>query len=399
MNKQSYLLLCFLQIKSAIFLLPKLCLTICCSLLFAFGIYHAGKEFLSQPDDIKLPVALVLPEDDTYAGLAFSFIERMDSIRSVCSFTRTDKETALSMLKSGDVYAVILIPDSFVEHILNGTNSAATLLFPRKDSLESILFSTLADAGASTLSTAQSGIYAMEELLIAYEQWDSLEKAEEELNKRYLSYAMNRGRMFHTETLSATGSLSLSKYYICSAVVLFLLLSGMGNYSYFSSEPESLKLLLKRQGISSLFVLFSKLMAISGICFLLLFPIVVLADFLPLSGIGGFFILIFSVQSLLLFLGSICSQSGSYILVSAVLSILCLFLSGAFIPPIFLPETIRQIGSLLPTTLFLRLCRELLTDTLSISSILNGIITGLAFLLASSFFYRYHTSSKNRRNL
>lgn len=155
MNKRSYLLLCFLQIKSAIALLPKLCLTICCSFLFAYGIYHAGREFLSRPEEIKLPVALVLPEDDTYAGLAFSFIERMDSIRSLCSFERTDKETALSLLKSSEVYAVILIPDSFVEHILNGTNSAATLILPRKDTLESILFSTLADAGASTLSTAQ----------------------------------------------------------------------------------------------------------------------------------------------------------------------------------------------------------------------------------------------------
>ncbi len=259
--------------------------------------------------------------------------------------------------------------------------------FPRKDSLESILFSTLADAGASTLSTAQSGIYAMEELLIAYEQWDSLEKAEEELNKRYLSYAMNRGRMFHTETLSATGSLSLSKYYICSAVVLFLFaVWRMGNYSYFSSEPESLKLLLKRQGISSLFVLFSKLMAISGICFLAISDCCTCWFSAALWYRRILYPYFFRSIPPSVFFGSICSQSGSYILVSAVLSILCLFLSGAFYSTYLSPETIRQIGSLLPTTLFLRLCRELLTDTLSISSILNGIITGLTFLLASSFF-------------
>lgn len=396
MNKRSYLLLCFLQIKSAIALLPKLCLTICCSFLFAYGIYHAGREFLSRPEEIKLPVALVLPEDDTYAGLAFSFIERMDSIRSLCSFERTDKETALSLLKSSEVYAVILIPDSFVEHILNGTNSAATLILPRKDTLESILFSTLADAGASTLSTAQSGIYAMEELMISYEQWDSIPKAEEALNRLYLSYALNRGRIFQTETISATGALSLSKYYICSAAVLLLLLSGMGHYSYYSSEPESLKLLFRRQGISPLVLLFSKLMAISGIYLVLLFPILVLAGFLPISSVGGFFILIFSVQSFLLLLCSICSQSGSYILVSAVLSILGLFLSGAFLPSVFLPEAVRQIGQLLPTALFLKLCRELLTDSLSISSIVYGIITGFLFLSTACLLHRCHTGSKRK---
>lgn len=384
MHNNKLFLFFHIQLKSALLLLPKLFLILCFSLLFIYGIQTAGKELMERTDSVKLPVALVLPENDTYAGLAFSFLERMDSIRSTCNFQRTDRESALSLLKSGNVYAVILIPDSFVEHILNGTNSSATLILPKEGSVESILFCTLANAGTSTLSTAQAGIYAVEDVLISYGKWNELPEAEEELNKLYLSYALNRNKMFKTETISATDSLTLTEYYICSAVVLYLLLTGMGSYYYFQAEPDSLRLLINRQGTSPWLRTIIKLLAVTAILSLFLFPFMVIWGLMPFTAWGVFFLLTFSIQSFLYLLSSFCSQSGSYIIMSAVLSIIFLFVSGAFIPSVFLPEAVRSLGKILPSTFFLKMCRELLTDTFSLSSAIQAILISALFLILSA---------------
>ncbi len=385
MKKTPFLFL-WLQFKSAFLLLPKLFFTLFASLFLAGGIYFAGTEILKKPDSIKLPIALVLPEHDTYAQMAFTFLEH--SVKDICSFTQTDKEHAISLLKSKNVYAIILVPDNFIEHILNGTNSAATLLLPKENSLESILFCTLANAGVSYLSTAQAGIYAAEDTLISYEKWESLAKVQEELNKRYLSYPLNRNKVFQTKTISATGSLSLANYYICSGVVLLSLLTGISQYHYFRAESKELLLLLNRQGLSFFFLLLSKLLAITGIYVLLFFPILVFAKLLPIASLGGFFIYTFTIQSFLLLLSTICPQPGNYSTLSAFLSILFLFLSGAFIPSVFLPEPLRQLGHFLPSALFIKLFQELLTHTFSLLSALQGILIGILFLLLSTFLYK-----------
>lgn len=350
----------FLQLKSAVLLLPRLSLILVFCLLFVSGILAAGRELMKQPADLKLPTALVLPENDTYAELAFSFLEGMDSIRSTCSFERTNKEQAYSLLKSGEVYAVILIPDSFIEHILDGTNSSATLLLPKQGSLESILFVTLADAGASTLSTAQAGIYAIEDVLISCEKWDEIAKVEKELNKRYLSYALNRSRMFETETVSATDNLSLADYYICSGITLFLLLSCMAGYSYFHAESVGLRLLLDRQGISPVSVFLLKLLAISIVYTIFLFTLAVPSGLLTFSALGHFFLLVLSTQAMLMLLSMLCPHAGNYYIIATSLSTVCLFLSGAFIPSVFLPDAVRDFGNLLPTAFLLKLCRGIL---------------------------------------
>lgn len=358
MNKKLAVLF-FLQLKSVVLLLPKLLFVLIVSVLFCSGIYTAGNNLLSQGDRIKLPVALVLPENDTYAGVAFSFLEHMDSIKSTCSFERTTEDNALSMLEAGEVYAAILIPDSFIEHILNGTNTPATLVLPREGSVESILFLTLADAGVSTLATAQAGIYAMDEVLISCGKLDDIARAEEALNELYLSYALNRDRLFDTEKLSATGTLSLKEHFICSGIVLFLLLSGMGSYDYFREESAGLRMILRRQKLSSALLFVIKLMAITLVYTAVLFPLGVITGLIPFSGFASFFLLILATQAYLYLFSLFCSQQGSYIVGSAILSVLFLFLAGGFVPSVFLPTAVRNLGTMLPGGLFFYLARSM----------------------------------------
>lgn len=354
MNKRLSMLF-FLQIKAALLLLPRLLLILIISALLGSGIYAAGTELLSPDSCIRLPAALILPENDTYAGIAFSFLEHMDSIKSTCTFQRTTKEDGLTMLKNGEVYAVILIPDSFVENILNGRNTPATLLLPREGSLESFLFLTLADSGASTLAAAQAGIYAMDELLIDCGHTNDIAQAEKALNDRYLSYARNRNKLFTAKKLSATGNLSVTEYFLCSGIVLFLLLSGMGSYDYFRGETAGLRLLLHRQGIHAIHLALLRIFALTLVYTVFLFPLGSITGLMPYSGILPFFLLVLATQTYLYLISLFHSHTGGYMIGSTVLSILFLFLAGGFIPAVFLPEAVRELGSILPGGLFLKL--------------------------------------------
>lgn len=358
MNKRLPILF-FLQLKAAFQLLPRLFLILGISILFFSGIYTGGKKLLTQNERVRLPVALVLPENDTYAGIAFSFLERMDSIKSTCSFERVTEKEALSMLGSGEVYAVILIPDSFVEHILNGTNTPATLILPREGSLESILFLTLADSGADTLATAQAGIYAMDELLISIGRAADIPAAEKGLNELYLSYALNRDRLFYTEKLSATGALSVKEYFICSGTVLFLLLTGMGSYDYFHGDSAGLKVILRRKSITLFHLSSIRIIALTFVYTAVLFPIGVISGLLPCSAFMPFLFLVSATQIYICIICLLSSHEGNCITVNAVLSVLFLFLAGGFIPSAFLPEAVRNIGNILPGGLFLRLAGKM----------------------------------------
>lgn len=357
MNRKSAMLF-LLELKAALLLLPRLLLILAISALFYSGIYAAGKELLTQNSRIRLPAALVLPEKDTYAGIAFSFLER--SLEATCSFEHTTKEQALSMLKDGSVYAVILIPDSFVENILNGTNTPATLLLPRRASLESILFLTLADSGASMLAAAQAGIYAMDEALISCGRAESIPRAEQALNELYLSYALNRDRLFANERLSSTGRLSLREHFLCSGIVLFLLLSGIGSYDYFHGESAGLKLLLRRQGIRLPALAAVKLAAVTLLYTAVLFPIGSLCRLLPASAFFPFLLLVFCTQLYLYAISLLSRHAGGYLIGSTLLSILFLFLAGGFVPSVFLPEAVRALGDILPGRLFLNLAEAML---------------------------------------
>ena len=149
---------------------------------------------------------VVLPEGDAVAKKALAMVSSLESVKSICDFEYMNKEECLDKLKAGKLYAVMEVPEGFVQDIMNGTNTPVKILLPKGVGLESRIFKELTDAGASTLGASQAGIYAGDELLYLYGMADSVSGLEADLNRIYMGYSLPRMDYFKNVRVSATGT-------------------------------------------------------------------------------------------------------------------------------------------------------------------------------------------------
>ena len=397
-----YLLLLWFQIKAAFKALPKL---ICATLAFAILVVlvgFCGTKLLSNgKSSEKMDIAVVLPPDgDSYTSLAFSFLSEIETVKNICTFKEMSKDSAYEGLRNGSIYAVILVPDNFVNHIIDGTNTPANIIFPRSGiSTKSMLFRILINSGVTDIGAAEAGIYAVDDVCNYYKIKDGVTKSEEFLNEAYFSYALDRSIYFKTETISATGDLTIIEFYICSGIVLLLLLSGISCSDLLKRENSALSTSLKRRRIPVYLLFVFKIIGVTLVFFTMLifayimtalaqirFPMIsnvfVVLNF---TSFASLFLLIFGVFSMVLFIFQLANSQSLGVLLLFTLSTLMLFISGGIIPSSLLPEIVQKIGVFLPTTYFIKLCEEIITNTTTLGTFIINVGFSVLFIGGAAF--------------
>ena len=89
--------------------------------------------------------------------------------------------------------------------ILDGTNQPATIWFPDERGLEGAVFRELAESGSSMLGTSQAAIYAANECLNIQGVPEQISVSEQDLNRIFLKYAMNREALFRKKRSALQG--------------------------------------------------------------------------------------------------------------------------------------------------------------------------------------------------
>ena len=85
---------------------------------------NANSFIYSDDRSEPLSIGIVMSADSKIAQMAYNTISDMDSYHSSCVFTEfSDKDTALSRLSDGDLFAVIYVPDNIISDIMDGTNT------------------------------------------------------------------------------------------------------------------------------------------------------------------------------------------------------------------------------------------------------------------------------------
>lgn len=397
-----YRLLLHLHIKSAFRSLPGLLAGTLAFALLVGLVGFTGMKFLQSGNEKKrMQIALVLPSDsDRYTDTALSFISEIDTVKNICTFTRMDKESAFLGLKDGSLQGVILIPDRFVEHIQNGTNTPAEIILPHEGpGSDAGLFRRIVNAGVDDIAAAQAGIYAVDDVCSYYQIQDGVAKSEAFLNAEYLSYALDRTAYFNSKPLSVEGSLSTTQFYICSGLVFLLLLCGIVCYDILKRDPAVLQNALRRKGFPLPYISFCRLTGISLVYFLILlsaYGMTMLSSIrfeavrtvipvLRISEIASLFLLIFGIYSFVLFIYS-CSQTQStgLILLFAVSTVM-MFASGGFLPSSMLPDALRQAAVILPSTWYLKLAIQLMSGSVSLVTITINALFALVFTAGASY--------------
>lgn len=321
------------------------------------------KKLSSSEDSVSVPVAVVIEDQTKLMNVLLSFLADMPSTADHFRFrvmTETDARTAL---ENGSVAAVMLVPKDVISGIMDGTNLHVQVLLSEKNALAAILLQELSAAGAKTLSSAQAGTYTITTLYRNAGRADALPDAYTALDIRNLSYALSRGDLFrvvHGSTAygNAAGEESVGIYYLCSGILLFLLLFGICYLSFYQNQTGACEEKARSCGIGYPCVLAARLLGI--LLYQLFLLAAAAAAFLgcaPAYGLSASDCLhmLFLTAGILLGLGcfffflyELVPSPGCAMLALFLTAFLMMLVSGCLIPNAFLPAWCGRLAKLLP---------------------------------------------------
>lgn len=316
----------------------------------------------------RVPVGVVISGEDPLAKKAVQMLGSLDSVKSVCDFEYRDREACMEALRKGELYAVLETPEHFVQDIMNGKNTPVTVWMAGERDIESELLRELTKAGALTLGAGQAGIYAGNELYRLYGLEALIGQLENDLNREYMDYSLERSIYFRHQKAGATGEVSVLEFYEISAFVLFLFLAAIPVSSYLLPWKKVMVQKLRTAGVGAGCQIFARIAGMGALLLAGSFPVIlaliltkqiswsmILAAAWPLSCIAAA-----SVVVLLYQIGG--SLLGGIMLLFFVMAGQH-FLAGGILPPIFLPQSLQRFGRYLPSGILMDTMKMAVSET------------------------------------
>ena len=375
----------YVEIKKTIGKFPHMLLQAILLMVLIGAIAFCGVKSMEQePLAVNVDIGIVVREDNRMTRMALNYVENMESVSQLCRFVQVSEEEGLQMLKQGDLAALAVLPEQLVEGIMNGQNPSVDIVFPKNARLEAMLFRELTESGAGLLRVAQAQIYGAADTAREYGLTEQLSVVEMDIDSYNLAFALDRLAMFDEEEVSATGKMSLLQYYTASGVILFLLLLGIAAYPVMQQEPAAFRRQLMRQGTGELWQFFCRWLC-GFVCIGLLAAVMwaffqTAGLFAPdfkeylasalVSGrnhaaagvwVGIILFIIVMVAALTNLIYSVAGSRMAGILLIFLVSVLMVYLSGGFVPSVLMPQAMRTVGGVLPTSYLIRAFGGLLT--------------------------------------
>lgn len=335
--------------------------------MIAFCAFNNAEESSGEPL-VKIGYAA---NDDMLTRLAISYVESMESVKSLCSLEKMTVADGKSRLEEGELSALIVLPENVVEEILSGSNTPATVYIPKSAAdgagegvTGSRIFEELANSGIGMLQTAQAQIYAATDLSAKFEQGERLQSMYDDINRFNLELVGGREKLFKRKLLSATENNSYAVYYAGAFLALLALLAGMfiGGFSKRSRLQQ--RMIKRRAGVAYAAQLLCRAMAAVPLI-MVIFIVPLLLPLLPkvnellsYAFSGGNAAELLTVALMCLLFTAVYAQlvyqlveeaQGGFVIfgISAVFQG---YMAGCFIPVSLLPDIVIRIGKYLPAS-------------------------------------------------
>lgn len=308
-----------------------------------------------------ITLAVTAPEGDQTARLLENLLPKLEGIGEYCHAAAMSREEALAGLESGEVTAVLVLPENLVRGIMDGTNPDVQLIIPEDMPLEALLTLSVGQSASDLLAAVQSGVYAVLEQYSRTASPDlTYPEVVTQINMRYIRWTLGRQQMFREERIPVTGQLPVGIHYGLSLLAwlgLCLAPVFMPAYSGLSSQRR-----YRAAGRGPAGFYGSSLLA----CGALLLPVMAAGSAVLTGGsfpsalvcgtLAACFCAVFASVCCL-----ICRDGGSCGMLSFCLGLVFLFLSGGILPPVLLPGTLGRLAVFSPVTWL----REILAGRLS----------------------------------
>lgn len=380
-----------LEIKRAFKILPRfLAGAIVLVCLLGTIAFLASRVLYGDSAVNRITMAVVLPEEDLLAQKAVLMLASMDSVESLCDFVYVDEDTAIEQLKNREVHGIMKVPKEFINGIITGVNTPILIILPDEKEIESLVFKELADAGARSLGIAQASIYAADEICYNYGLSEVIPKVEKQLNNLYFAYTLPRLDYFRHYQVNAISEVTAFEFFSISGIVFCLFLSGIPLYSLCKAEKRVLRDKLYLIGIGKEKRILTKILTTAMLLWIVLLLICVVMIVFEIIEMQ--FCLIFASAMISLTAASIIVAvyqvtSNPVVGVTALfwLSMLMLFLSGGFIPFVFLPAAVKQISVFIPTTPMIDMMKLFFGAAISWPAVVKLLIWSIGFYLVTVF--------------
>jgi len=358
-----------LQLKRVVKVFPVIILT---TMILTLGlglfvniiVQLNGQEQSKQ----KVSVGVVGDADDSYLGIGIYALQHMDNSRFQVSFSEMEREEAEKSLETGEISAFVVIPEGFVDSVVRGENMQVTYVTATGSrSINSVLMDEIVESVSELITKSQSGIFGMQTALIEEKETDRFWELTDDLNIYYIQHILNRSDFFEVELLGYSNQLSFFGYYVCSMIMLFLLLWGMnGSYLFIKKDLSLARVLASKRvpaflQVADEYLAYLVLIILSLLCVGGTVLIGTELEYIKIPEWEG--VMMYEKWTFLLQLLPVAAMIAAlqlllYEFVSGVISgvllqfltAICLgYLSGCFYPISFFPERIQQAARLLPT--------------------------------------------------
>jgi len=397
MKMKKYSIWLQMEYKRAAVMLPSILkkamiLAVVCLMAAGVIAFCAGALRDSHGGEYKLKIGYTAKED-RITNLAVSYVQSMESVKSLCSLEAVTEQEGKQLLQEGDLSALIVLPQDVINEILSGSNTPATLYLPESYGhvVSGMLFEELAAAGIGMLGTAQAEIYAADAILQELSEMSGyglVQSMYDDINRFNLQAVTGREKLFRKRVLSLTENDTYAVYYGSAFATVYVMLAALflGGFCKRSNLQQTMA--DRRAGVGYTAQLAARCLAGGLLMFLvLLLPYLslrvlqlilkadsVLTIRMTWQGFVGLFLIVgFGiVYDMLIY--QIIEKRESALVVFGILALLQSYLAGCLIPSVLLPRAVALIGELLPAAMIKQGFTILFTgDTQSFASMAAGL--------------------------
>ncbi len=328
----------------------------------------------------KYRIGMVGDLSDTYLGFGIAALQEMDDSRLMIELVGMSEQEAEDAFRRGDIYAVVRVPEGLMESVVYGKNDRPITYTASQGQkgLGTMVMGEITDIASTLVTASQSAVYAMQRILAQEGRSEETGWETDKLNLSLINLVLARSGFSDVEALGYADGLSLSLYYFCSMVLLFLLLSGLLNGALFARRSASLPCFLKARGVGAFRQVLGEyaayfclvLAGFFALCLLLAFGLGRGLIGIPeWEGMGAApflkalpeFLLTAAMFAALQFFLYEAAGLVNGILLQLICGLGMGYLSGYFYPSAFFPERMQALGSFLPSGAAARLAQGGLT--------------------------------------
>lgn len=378
-----------LQIKKIMRTYPAMLVMTCLLALVLVSMLYiqarSARDTALGKEDSKAAIAITGMDSSPYLKLGLSMLENMDPSKVAVKFEEYDRENAIAELKSGNLQAVIELPEGMTDKLLAGnTDVEIGLIIPDAgEGLGPLLIRELSDCISLMIGKMESSSYLLADFYreSGVTSDADISAAQTDLLKLSLKKILQRGHMFTLKRMKTDATITVESYYLCAMFLLLVMLIGVMCAGTFIRTDYSLEILLKVRGLSVIFQILAEFLS------LLVFIMCLGAIFIPAAGLGlsrmpivfselhsqtpsflkDFAVFVLSSMPVILMIASLdlllyeaADSLISGVLLQFLAMIALAYLSGVFYPVSSLPSGMKTLAPFLPTGQAMLYLRKLL---------------------------------------